>query len=263
MRISFFKLAYLALCAAFSTFSSLPVPKFKWEEKISSLMMPVFPIVGLVIGVFWRFAISLLILAEIPIMLKTAFFCVIPIVLTGFFHLDGFMDVADAVLSRRDLEKKREILKDSHVGSFAVLASILYFMFYFSASYSLLFSHNTGLLVDIFVFIPVFSRSICAIYLLGLPLMSQNGYAAMYRENNRKKQIVWLVSVVFMCFVGCVIFAGIIGLLVLISGLVFCSIVFIPVCFSLKGVNGDVSGCALVVTELACLMTLAVLQGVL
>ncbi len=261
--MSLFKLAYSALCAAFSTFSSLPVPKFKWVDKISSLMLPLFPIVGLLIGVFWRFAISLLIFVEMPIMLKTAFFCVIPIILTGFFHLDGFMDVADAVLSRRDLDKKREILKDSHVGSFAVLSSILYFLFYFSVGFSLLSASSTGLLLVIFNIIPVFSRCMCAIYLLSLPLMSQNGYAAMYRETARKKQIVWLFLILIACFVTCALFAGIIGILVLLSGFAFGSLVYILVCTSLKGVNGDVSGCALVVTELVCLIALAFLQGVM
>ena len=35
------------------------------------------------------------------------------------------MDVTDAVKSWRDLEKRRAILKDSHVGSFAVIGLCL------------------------------------------------------------------------------------------------------------------------------------------
>mgnify|MGYP003392776405 FL=1 len=50
---------------------------------------------------------------------------VYPYLVTGFLHLDGFMDVTDAVKSWRDLERRREILKDSHVGSFAVINLVL------------------------------------------------------------------------------------------------------------------------------------------
>lgn len=46
--------------------------------------------------------------------------------LSGGLHLDGVMDVADAAGSNGDVEKKREILKDSRAGSFAVLAVIFY-----------------------------------------------------------------------------------------------------------------------------------------
>ena len=43
------------------------------------------------------------------------------------------MDCADAVLSRRDLETRRKILKDSHVGSFAVVALCVLFLIEFAA----------------------------------------------------------------------------------------------------------------------------------
>ncbi len=259
MKTSYFKVMYSALCAAFSTFSSIPVPKFKWEEKNSALMLPLFPIVGLVIGILWYFANVVLVMLNMPIMLKTAIFCVIPIILTGFFHMDGFMDVADAVLSRQDVDRKREILKDSHVGSFAVLGAVLYFMFYFSVGFSILsVPRNEGFL-SIFAFIPVFSRSMCSIFLLGLPLMSKNGYAAMYRENARKNQIVWLSFCVVATLALCTILLGLVGALVLIFGFVVGSAVWLLVCKSLKGVNGDVSGCALVITELACIISLAIL----
>ena len=35
------------------------------------------------------------------------------------------MDVCDAVLSRRDLPRRQEILKDSHCGAFAVISMVL------------------------------------------------------------------------------------------------------------------------------------------
>ena len=47
---------------------------------------------------------------------------IIPIAVTGVFHIDGFLDTADALASYRSAEKKLEILKDPHIGSFAVIS---------------------------------------------------------------------------------------------------------------------------------------------
>lgn len=54
----------------------------------------------------------------------------IPIAVTGGFHIDGFMDTMDAFHSYKPREEKLAILKDSHIGAFAVIML---------ASYGLLF----------------------------------------------------------------------------------------------------------------------------
>ena len=40
---------------------------------------------------------------------------------TGGFHIDGFMDTMDAFHSYKPREEKLAILKDSHIGAFAVI----------------------------------------------------------------------------------------------------------------------------------------------
>ena len=48
------------------------------------------------------------------------------LLVTGGIHLDGFMDTTDARSSYGDREKKLAILKDSHVGAFAVIGCSFY-----------------------------------------------------------------------------------------------------------------------------------------
>lgn len=45
----------------------------------------------------------------------------LPILIAGGFHMDGFLDAADAIFSRRDRERRLQIMKDPHCGPFAVL----------------------------------------------------------------------------------------------------------------------------------------------
>ncbi|MCR5487954.1 MAG: adenosylcobinamide-GDP ribazoletransferase [Lachnospiraceae bacterium] len=46
---------------------------------------------------------------------------VLPLAFTGGIHADGFLDVSDALSSYASREKKLEILKDPHIGAFAVI----------------------------------------------------------------------------------------------------------------------------------------------
>ena len=59
-----------------------------------------------------------------------------PFFVSGFMHLDGYVDCCDAIFSRAPLEKKKQILKDSRVGAFAVIWVIVLFLMFFASVYS-------------------------------------------------------------------------------------------------------------------------------
>ena len=64
------------------------------------------------------------------------------------------MDCCDAILSRRDLPTRQKILKDSHVGSFAVVCTIFLMLAAFAAFWDFDAKEGwQGLLL-----LPVFSR---------------------------------------------------------------------------------------------------------
>ena len=49
--------------------------------------------------------------------------------------MDGFMDTMDAVHSYGDRTKKLEILKDPHLGAFAVICAVVYLLLYTGSMY--------------------------------------------------------------------------------------------------------------------------------
>jgi len=108
-----------AMCQ--SMFCAIPVPGNLWDEEARDKMLPCLPLVGLEIGILWCALGWLVRLLGLPWLLRGLVLAVYPFLVTGLIHLDGFMDVTDAVKSCRDLSRRREILKDSHVGSFAVI----------------------------------------------------------------------------------------------------------------------------------------------
>ncbi|MDO4488844.1 MAG: adenosylcobinamide-GDP ribazoletransferase [Eubacteriales bacterium] len=118
---------------AFSMFSRVPMPHFEWKDEDMKYMLCFFPWVGAVIGVciyLWRMLATAL---EINNLCYTAIGVAIPIIITGGFHIDGFMDTSDALHSFRDREKKLEILKDSHIGAFSVIRLALYGLIFMGA----------------------------------------------------------------------------------------------------------------------------------
>ena len=107
-----------------SMFCSIPAPQI-WDEKAKDKMLLFLPVVGLEIGAIWALLAWACRLLNLPALVTGLILCAYPYIVTGFIHLDGYMDVTDAVKSWRDLERRREILKDSHVGSFAVIGIVL------------------------------------------------------------------------------------------------------------------------------------------
>ncbi|MBQ9011011.1 MAG: adenosylcobinamide-GDP ribazoletransferase, partial [Clostridia bacterium] len=117
-----------SLIIAFSTYSRLPMPRTEWTEENRRLTFCFFPLVGVPIGaaaILWQY---LCLRLSVGPVLRGAVATALPLLLTGGIHMDGFMDTCDALASWQPREKRLQILKDSHVGSFAVLGCTLYLL---------------------------------------------------------------------------------------------------------------------------------------
>ncbi len=92
-----------------------------------------FPVAGLLLGAILA-AIDLAMhsgyplftqdFPQFPPLLSAAILTVILAVLTRALHLDGFMDCCDALLGGFDRDRRLNILRDSHVGAFAVVGVV-------------------------------------------------------------------------------------------------------------------------------------------
>ena len=93
---------------AWGMFLAIPCPRKIWSESARQKMLVCMPLVGLLAGGVWAGAWLLLRGAPGPV--RAAVCAAAPWLVTGFMHLDGYMDVCDAVLSRRDLATRQRIL---------------------------------------------------------------------------------------------------------------------------------------------------------
>lgn len=244
-----------AFCMSFSMFCAIPTPfAHVWEDSVRSLMLVVFPFVGTVIGAIWALAAFLLDKINCPQMFGAAILALMPYLLTGGIHLDGYMDCCDAIFSRRPLEKKREILKDSHVGSFAVIALSVLMLFSFAAFASADGSENMLALI----FICTVSRACSAIGVSTLRPMGHSEYAGNFQQGISKGNIFALALILTSAFVLSYAVCG-------FSGIIACGateigyILFTAYAFkNLDGFSGDVTGFGHTLAELCGIIALTV-----
>lgn len=112
-----------SMAVAFSTYSKIPMPQFEWNEDNMRYSMCFFPLIGVVIGALdWMLA-CLMARLGLGIAFQSCVLAVIPVLVTGGIHMDGFLDTVDALSSWRTKEERLEILKDPHIGAFAVIFS--------------------------------------------------------------------------------------------------------------------------------------------
>lgn len=122
-----------AIAISFSLYSKIPMPQFKWGDKAMSCSLIFFPWIGAVILGFELLLMLATRHLDIPLFCATLLFVAIPLVITGGFHVDGFMDVEDALKSYAAKEKKLAILKDPHIGAFSVIRLITVGLIYIAA----------------------------------------------------------------------------------------------------------------------------------
>lgn len=222
---------------AWGMFLTIPCPKKIWRESARRKMLACLPLIGLIVGGIW--ALCAWLGSFLPQPLAALLCAAAPWLITGFMHLDGYMDVCDAVLSRRDLETRQRILKDSHCGAFAVICLALLVLCQWAV-----FLSAEALSLWPLTLIPAASRACAALAVLTLRPMSTSQYSAMTRGG---------APVVF----AAIVLAAVCGLSVLLWDS------FAPlaaaVCYwlaawyafrQLDGMSGDVSGFALTIAEL-------------
>ena len=116
------------ILVAFSMFSALPLPQIRWNRRNLRYVLLAFPLVGALIA-FCCWVWTLLCNAwHFPELLRGAGLCLIPVLLTGGIHLDGYVDTCDALASHGRPAQKRQILRDPHLGAFAAIRLGVYFV---------------------------------------------------------------------------------------------------------------------------------------
>ncbi|MEY8338392.1 adenosylcobinamide-GDP ribazoletransferase [Lachnospiraceae bacterium 62-35] len=192
-----------SMAVAFSMYSRIPVPQVKWTKERMEYAMCFFPLIGAVIGSLlvglWKISEA----AGLSVIARSCFGTVLPVVVTGGIHMDGFADTVDALSSCQPKEKKLEILKDPHAGAFAIIGIVSYMMVFFGLFAEL---SSQGLLL--FASVPVMSRALSGLSVVSFPKAKKSGLAAMFADSSKKMAVgiamvlSWIIAAAWFFVMG-------------------------------------------------------------
>lgn len=183
-----------ALAIAISMYSKIPAPTVDWNEKNMKYAMCFFPVVGVVTGLL-QFGAGYLLLVHTSCgkPFFAAVMTLIPVLVTGGIHLDGYADTIDALSSWGDREKKLEILKDPHTGAFAVIGLCAYF----TASLAL-WSEADPASLPLAACIYPLSRSLSGISVVSFPTAKNSGLLKTFHDGAHRLR-VRVVLIIWAC----------------------------------------------------------------
>lgn len=175
---------------AFSMYSRIPIPRCDWTDENMKYVMCFFPWVGAVIGMLCFGWYHLAVWLGMHTPLRVIGMMLIPVIVTGGIHLDGMLDTADALSSWRPMERRIEILKDSHAGAFAIITCVVYFFLLYGVTDMI----GEGML-PVYGCMYVVSRSFSGLSVVSFPKMKKEGTVADFSkkaETNRIQAILIL-----------------------------------------------------------------------
>ena len=241
---------------AISMFTVIPLPRYEWDDEGGKNIMKFYPAIGLIVGLIWYVVFRVLTLLGASIMVITAITLITPFILTGMLHLDGYMDVCDALLSRRDKKEKLRILKDPHTGAFAVISVVMLFLVNFSVLYTVISnSINNNTINNIntsavgLILIPIISRSLMGYLLLSKDSMKGSSLGAFFKQGTGKVDRFILLACLTISSIIAIFIFGIYGVIMSLAMILVSTFLVNSAAKEFDGMSGDSAGYGLVIAE--------------
>jgi len=225
-----------------------PSPK-KMELRFIGEGIRYFSLIGLALGCLLA-AVAFLGSKVLPDIVVKAFLPCFLALLAGGSHLDGLMDTADGLGSRRDKERMLEIMKDSRVGAFGVIAACSIFLLKFTLLLSLPYKLQYMLLI----LMPAWGRWAFACGACLFPYARPDGLGKPFAQYSGWKEFFLTTSVAALATLllfpskGIFLALGVIGAILLLNSYISSK---------LDGLTGDTYGFACEIAEVV-FLTLAV-----
>ena len=202
-----------------------------------------FPLVGLILGglsglIYYLFSFVNPELAALITVISM-------IVLTGGLHLDGLADTFDGFMSNTDREKTLEIMKDSRVGAFGVIALILNILTKY-----VLISNITSNIPIILILSLGNSRLVLGHKMAYKKIARLGGLGDIFNKSNPKKYVI----VSGIIYIGILALINPIYLLPLLGTIIMGEIISFITYRKIGGFTGDVFGATIEIGEIVSLI---------
>jgi adenosylcobinamide-GDP ribazoletransferase len=171
-------LAKLGFFSALKFLTIFPAPK-RWGKTIEELgqSLSYFPLIGLILGAMLLgldYGLSLI----LPDAVVNVLLIITLVIMTGAHHLDGLMDSFDGTVSGKSRDRRLEIMADSHVGTFGIIAAILLLLL----KYASLSSVPANVIMPALLLMPTLGRWIVVNTIFIFPSAKSSGMGFVFKK---------------------------------------------------------------------------------
>jgi len=237
---------------ALSLLTRLPMPWGDAQRGAASAWA--WPLVGLGIGWLAGMAALAALGLGLPAAIAAGVALICAAMATGALHEDGLADCADGIWGGLTPDRRLEIMRDSRIGSYGVLALILAIGLKWLALTELILA---GHLWPAVLVPAILSRAAMPAVMVALPFAREDGLARhVGRPSGRTAGIAAILAAI-MSIAG----LGLIGVVPVITTALAVLVLTRMARAKLSGQTGDVLGAVQMVSEIAALLTLTALLG--
>lgn len=241
-----------SMIVAFSMYSKIPMPKITWTKKNMKYALCFFPVVGAAVALVLMAVLWACHKAGLGMIFTASAATLVPVLVTGGIHLDGYLDTIDALSSYGDREKKLAILKDSNSGAFAIIYGLVYFV----ANIAVWTEIHQKVLPFVCISF-VMSRTLSALSIVSFPLAKNTGLAATFQDGAHRKCVKIIMICFFFIEAGVSLFLNpLYGGVLIVLSLVSFGIHYCLCKKTFGGITGDLAGFFLQICELMVLFGL-------
>ncbi|WP_296373561.1 adenosylcobinamide-GDP ribazoletransferase [Yoonia sp.] len=233
------------LAAALGLLTRLPVPIETTRAVARGAAAAwAYPVVGIVVAVIISATVAVMLTLDLPAQIAAALGLGAGVVLTGAMHEDGLADTADGLWGGWDRARRLAIMKDSHIGTYGVIALALTLLIRWLALTALIASgsHWAALIGA-----AALSRGGMVVLMGAMPNARDTGLS--HHVGRPSTATIWLAVAI----------AGVIGLVTTGFGVVLMAALAVLLCgmiakAKIGGQTGDILGATQQMTEITVLL---------
>ena len=212
-----------------------------------------FPLVGLLLGGLIA-GLDVLLRVALPLPLTSALLLAALVAATRALHVEGFLDTCDGLLGGQTRQRKLEIMRDSHVGAFAVVGGVCLLLVKWTA----LTAVGPPLRLPLLLLFPCLSRWGMAVVIGLFPYARDQGLGAAFRPGHGG----WRLAVAGgLALAPSLLLAGGLGLVLLAVATGLAWLLGWWMSRMLDGLTGDTYGAVNELVEVTVLVLAAALSG--
>ena len=241
-------------------YSGIPMPKVEQNKKNMRYTLCFMPVIGLVIGVLlygWSKVCEVCGFGQVCFALVGT---VIPLVVRGGMHLEGFMAVGDAMHFHDKGNRKAEDRKNLHDGYFAVIAAVCFCMLY-AAGLTLIWKKEQLMLLGLGYII---SETLVGMSIVWFPAARTEGLVNTLAEAAPKRTVRVVIAVILaLGFISAVLVQPILGAVVALAAMWVWTYYFYMSKKRFGGVTEDGTGFLLCLCELVSVLVIGMVGRIM